>query len=917
MNYLLNRSLTRILLIASLVISFVLVFILTAPNIASASGTTYYFSTSGSNSNDGLSPSAPKETISHALTLMNAGNTILFKRGDAWYNASLNLTDKKGTATNPITIGAYGTGAKPVIAGMYKMDAGWTNVSGTNRWQKSINGSTTLDAYRLFVNGVPKQKVTNASDVDQLHEWAIAGGIVYLYTGTTTVSPTNVEVIAYNLPSVVSMLRTEHVTVKDIDFRGGSYGRVIWVRSPSSHVTFDNIIVQRANEYGIQAGNLGSDPNDTSYVSHLTITNSLIDKVWLPQENDTVVTTGDGLFIHHAVDGAVIRGNKILNWGHSGIALTNYKNHLPGVKHVIVEQNDISNGTSGYMHGLDMNGYSGKTTNNIIRRNYIHDYTTTNHVLGSNNKIYGNIITGATGTVLPNHSFQPWGLDMYPWQAVSGDNDTWMESKDSWIINNTITETDQYSIYIGDNPGSPSTIKVENNVIANNIMYEYGLSTQGQVALNVHPQVTGTAFVRNNNFWDPVAQTGDTNGKVARYKNYLGNPANYSLNYDAAQLNSVCPSTCSNNIQMNPLFADPANRDYRLQSGSHTNLKTGALSYHSDMDRGYSDFFGTPFPSSGGSIGAIQYPGVTRMNLSAGIAPTFSSVNVSDPPPSKLTNGNTASTDYVTVGSSGELVYAQIDLGTLKDVSQIKMWHFHSDGRTYKDVVVQLSKTADFSSYVTTVFNNDKDNSSGQGYGSDDEYAESANGKTLTFAPVTARYARFWLKGNSVNANNNFVELQIFGTDPIAKLVSQYRDITYSAAGVNDPFPSKLTNGNLTSGDYTDMGNGAAHAVIDLGTTMTLNKIMMWHYFSDSRKYHDVIVQISNDADFSSYTNVFNNDTNNSAGQGIGADAEYTETSAGKTISFSPVSGRYVRFWLNGNTINNSNQFVELEVYGY
>lgn len=916
MNYVSKGSLSKLFLFAALVISSVLVSILLTPNVTFATGATYYFSISGSDSNNGLSAGAPKQNISTALTLMNAGNTILFKRGDAWYNASLNLTNKAGTASDPITIGAYGTGPKPVIAGMYRLDTGWTNVPGTNRWQKSINGSTSLDAYRVFVNGIPKQKVTSANDVDQLHEWAVAGGIVYLYTGSSTIAPTNVEVIAYNLSSVVVMENTEHVTIKDIDFRGGSYGRVIWVKAPSSHLTFDNLIVQRAVQGGIQIGNSGTNPDDTSYVSHITITNSLIDKVWLPQENDTVVTTGDGLFIHHAVDGAVIRGNKILNWGHSGISLTNYKNNLPGVKHVIVEQNDISAGTSGYMHGLDMDGFSGKTTNNIIRRNYIHDYTTTNHVLGSSNKIYGNIITGATGTVLPNHSFQPWGLDMYPWQAVSGDNDTWMEAKDSWIINNTIAETDQYAIYLGDNPGSPSTNKVENNVIANNIMYEYGLSPQGQVGLNVHPQVTGTAFVRNNNFWDPVVQVGDTNGKVARYKNYLGAPPDFSLNYDAAQLNSVCSSTCSGNVQINPSFIDPANRDYRLQSSSDTSLRTGALSYHSVMDRGYSDFFGTPFATSGGSIGAIQYPGVTRTNLSAGIAPTFSS-SASDPPPSKLTNGNTASTDYVTVGSPDQLVYAQIDLGALKDISQIKMWHFYTDGRTYKDVVVQLSQTSDFSSYVTTVFNNDKDNSSGQGYGSDAEYAESANGKTLTFAPVTARYARFWSKGNSVNTNSNYVELQIFGSAPIAKLVSQYRDITYSAVGVSDPFPSKLSNGNLTTGDFVDVGTGAVHAVMDLGATVTLNKIMMWHYFSDSRKYHDVIVQISNDADFSSYTNVFNNDTDNSASQGLGTDAEYTETGAGKSITFGPISGRYVRFWLNGNTMNTSNQFVELEVYGY
>jgi hypothetical protein len=458
-------------------------------------------------------------------------------------------------------------------------------------------------------------------------------------------------------------------------------------------------------------------------------------------------------------------------------------------------------------------------------------------------------------------------------------------------------------------------------VIANNIFYEYGKSPDGQIGLNVYPSVTGSVMVRNNNFWDPIVQAGDSYGKAARYKNGLGNPA-YSGNYTAAQLNSACSTTCMDNTQIDPLFEDPTNRDYRIRSSGAASVRTGGYDYNSVMDRGYTDFFGTPFTQNSVSRGAIQYPGVARTNLSAGIAPTFNA-GASDPPPSKLTNGNTASTDYVTVGYADQLVYAQIDLGALKDISQIKMWHYHSDGRTYKDVIVQLSRTPDFNN-ATTVFNNDKDNSAAQGYGSDDEYAETADGKTLTFAPVTARYARFWLKGNSVNANSNFVELQVFGTDPIAKLVSQYQDVTYSdgVADTADPEPSNLTDGYVNAADKINAGTGLVHATIDLGSSVTMNKINMWRDSGGgARQYHDVIVQISNDADFSNPVTVFNNDSNNSASQGTGTDAEYAESGSGKTISFAPIQGRYVRFWSNGykegTTEYSSSPLVELEVYGY
>ncbi|WP_127588437.1 discoidin domain-containing protein [Paenibacillus koleovorans] len=871
-----------------------------SPGSASAAGTTYYFSTSGSDSNNGLSAASPKKNVGHALTLMSAGNTILFKRGDAWYNTTLDLQSKAGTLTSPITIGAYGTGAKPVIAGMDILnDAGWTNISGTNRWRHTYTGYT--NAERVFANGVPKQRVGSASAVDQLYEWAMDGTYIYLYTGSPTVGPKNVETIPVGRTSTALLYNTHFVTITDIDFRGGSNLNVIYTRAPSSHITFDNLIVQRAVHSGILAQNetgAGNNPND--YVSHLTITNSLIDKVWEAKENETETTEGDGVFLRHAVDGAVVRGNKIINWGHSGIAITSYAEGLHGVKRVIAEQNDVSAGISGYMHALDMNGFAGLTQNNIIRRNYFHDYTTTSHILGGYNKIYGNIFAGLRATVLPGHSVQPYAMDLAPWHYNG--SGPFMEAKNTFVVNNTVMDTEQYSIVITDEAGNPNP--VTNNIIGNNIFGDYGTSYRGEVAINVGDTVAGDIYVRNNAFYD-------NSSVVARYKN----PS--TPNYTATQLNTtVCPTTCSGNEQLNPLFADEANRDYRLTSGSPGSAKTGANNYDSIMGSGYTDFFGTPFDPNGRSMGAIQYPGATRSNLASGIAPTFSTIH-NDTTPSKLTNGNTSSSDNVAVGNPGDIAYAQIDLGALKDVSQIKMWHYYTDGRTYKDVIVQLSQTPDFSSYVTTVFNNDQDNSAGQGSGSDATYAETSAGKTLMFAPVTARYARFWLGGNSVNGYNHFVELQVFGTEPISKLVSQYRDITYNM-GDNDTYPSKLTDGDLNSANYVAVGGtGAANAVIDLGVKLNLTKIKMWHYYADSRKYRDVIVQISDQADFSTYTTVFNNDTNNSAGQGTGTDAEYNESSAGKTVTFSPVNGRYVRFWVNGSTANAYNHFVELEVYGY
>ena len=151
-------------------------------------------------------------------------------------------------------------------------------------------------------------------------------------------------------------------------------------------------------------------------------------------------------------------------------------------------------------------------------------------------------------------------------------------------------------------------------------------------------------------------------------------------------------------------------------------------------------------------------------------------------------------------------------------------------------------------------------------------------------------------------------------TAPAGNLVAG-RIATTSAAFLNI---SRVTDGDKNTANYADSypNDNLQWIQLDIGVSYNLNDIKIWHYFGDTRSYHDVIVRLSNTADFSSgVTTVFNNDTNNSAGLGTGTNAEYTETSGGKDISFSPVNARYVRLYSNGSTANGSNHYVEVEVY--
>src|SRR4051794_16958177 len=90
---------------------------LASPSAAEAVGaTTYYVSPTGSDSNNGTSPSAPIQTLGRASNLPLApGDQVLLQRG-ASFSGKLAIW-RSGTASSPITIGAYGSGSKPLVTG--------------------------------------------------------------------------------------------------------------------------------------------------------------------------------------------------------------------------------------------------------------------------------------------------------------------------------------------------------------------------------------------------------------------------------------------------------------------------------------------------------------------------------------------------------------------------------------------------------------------------------------------------------------------------------------------------------------------------------------------------------------------------------------------------------------------------------
>ena len=128
-----------------------------------------------------------------------------------------------------------------------------------------------------------------------------------------------------------------------------------------------------------------------------------------------------------------------------------------------------------------------------------------------------------------------------------------------------------------------------------------------------------------------------------------------------------------------------------------------------------------------------------------------------------------------------------------------------------------------------------------------------------------------------------------------------------------------VTDGEKAGGDgyFIELGPGVQWVQIDLGASHPLSAILTWHYHSQARVYHDVVVQVADDPAFKTgVTTVFNNDHDNSSKMTAGKDKEYIEVAEGKLFDPKGAKGRYVRLSSKGNTTNDLNHYVEVEVYG-
>jgi hypothetical protein len=129
-----------------------------------------------------------------------------------------------------------------------------------------------------------------------------------------------------------------------------------------------------------------------------------------------------------------------------------------------------------------------------------------------------------------------------------------------------------------------------------------------------------------------------------------------------------------------------------------------------------------------------------------------------------ITDGEKSAADGYYVELMPGKQYVTIDLEKTYQIWAIVIWHYHMQARIYKDVIVQVADDPNCTKNVQMVFNNDDDNSSEMGKGTNMNYTETNEGKLIDAKGVKGRYVRLYSNGNNENDLNHYVEVEVYAT---------------------------------------------------------------------------------------------------------------------------------------------------------
>lgn len=469
----------------------------------------------GSDSNNGTSPSTPWRTIKKVnSSTFIPGDSILFQRTCTWRGTGLQLKTS-GSASSPITFGAYGAGALPIISGA-KLLTTWT-VDGSYYYD-----ATSAQPNQLFVDNKRLAEVAAESSLATgKWWWDSSDGRVYVYD-----NPFGHAIEASQIANAVRVSTgIQHVVLTNLHFTKANQSGILFGPS-DANITINKVTADHCYNAGLQ-----------SWTNSATIVNDVI-----VQNSTFAYNGGNGLELGH-----------IGNW--------------------VIQGNDISHNnwdrTQPYTRGIYAGGSD--TTNLTIQYNNVHE----NASHGITCDTCGKGIVIRYNNVWKNGG---WGIDIdadngvsvyynLSWQNLAGiyvfaDANTSMNGM--LIYNNTVYGNKNAGIWVeGPSAGSMPN-GCTDNIVSNNIAVK---TTSGPNLAAYYgcenPGADGSGNIYTYN------SLGSQAGNFIQWGGRNGAPV-YESTYSSWETaaGNCGFSGCSHSIESSPAFANAAADNFTLASDS-------------------------------------------------------------------------------------------------------------------------------------------------------------------------------------------------------------------------------------------------------------------------------------------------------------------------------------------------------------
>lgn len=168
------------------------------------------------------------------------------------------------------------------------------------------------------------------------------------------------------------------------------------------------------------------------------------------------------------------------------------------------------------------------------------------------------------------------------------------------------------------------------------------------------------------------------------------------------------------------------------------------------------------------------------------------------------------------------------------------------------------------------------------------------DGTVKKYIPSRIRYIRDWVNGNTLNSSSHWIEIQAIDFNNVNVALNKF---AYAEGDITKTCP-QLVDGNLSSGQWsTGWMSGGTNRTVDLQQEYTLKEIKVWHFYGDSRMYHESKTEVSQDG--VNWFAIFDS----------AIEGRYVETSAGKTHNLLDLGGNYL---VDTNT-TLTNDFIAIE----